>query len=77
MTGNDAAHEAYLMARGAGRWFDRYALPGGGRGGVCRVVCGFALSYDPPMRFEAAGQGGIEGSSPRADLVGNGGDRSW
>ena len=73
MTGADAAHEPYLMALGA----KRREWQHGDCGDVRRVVCAVALSYDPPRLFEGAGQGGIEGSSLRADLVGNGGDRSW
>ena len=77
MTGVGLAHKRSNPAGRAARRRGLHEVRGGGRGDVRGVVCGFALSYDPAMRFEDAGQGGIEGSSLRADLVGKEGDRSW
>ena len=77
MTGAGLAHKRSNPAGRAGGRRGLHEVEGGGRGDVRGVVCAVALSYDPAMRFEDAGQGGIEGSSLRADLVGNGGDRSW
>ncbi len=77
MTGARLAHQRSNPAGRAGGRRGLHEVEGGGRGDVRRVVCGVALSYDPLSRLEDAGQGGIEGSSLRADLVGKEGDRSW
>ncbi|MHB8438539.1 MAG: helicase HerA domain-containing protein [Acidimicrobiales bacterium] len=49
----------------------------GGRSDARGVVSGIALSDDPALRSEQAGQAARDGSSLRADLVRESGDVSW